>query len=317
MNAWLSAKETSPWEQVAPHLDAALGQLAETDREALMLRYFERKSAPDMAQLLGINSEAAQKRVNRALERLRTILSKPGANVSASGLILVLTANAVQSAPPSLAAAVCATSVATPASTALAITTSKAILMTIVQKTLIAAAVVTIIGTAMVYQARENRRLRQQNESLQQNLVAAQPVSSPATSALQEQIEQLSRQNKELGARLAQASANSTQLAEARRKAERIAGVYRELAEQSPFGKPISTNDYPTERHVIARLGNLARQMAELIHQDQTKLSPEERAASDEMKANLAHDFMKLGPLQSSTIGRKRPAAARPIPRQA
>src|SRR5215510_6052914 len=35
----------SVWDQIAPHLDAALAQLDQDDRDAVLLRYFERKTA--------------------------------------------------------------------------------------------------------------------------------------------------------------------------------------------------------------------------------------------------------------------------------
>src|SRR5262249_40028960 len=38
------------WDQIAPHLDTALGELSEPDRDALLLRYFQRQSAREMAQ---------------------------------------------------------------------------------------------------------------------------------------------------------------------------------------------------------------------------------------------------------------------------
>src|ERR1044071_8306163 len=63
MNELLSTARDTPWDQIAPHLDAALSELNEPDRDALLLRYFERKSAQEMAQTLGISDEAAQKRV--------------------------------------------------------------------------------------------------------------------------------------------------------------------------------------------------------------------------------------------------------------
>ena len=71
MNELLSAGTDASWEQIAPHLDAALGELSEADRDAVLLRYFEHKSAREMAQLLGVSEDAAQKRVSRAVERLR------------------------------------------------------------------------------------------------------------------------------------------------------------------------------------------------------------------------------------------------------
>ena len=51
MNELLAAEADTSWESIAPHLDAALGELAEADRDAVLLRYFERKTAPQMAKL--------------------------------------------------------------------------------------------------------------------------------------------------------------------------------------------------------------------------------------------------------------------------
>src|SRR5947208_4471412 len=91
------------WEHIAPHLDQALGELSEADRDALLLRYFQGKSAREMAQTLGTSEDAAQKRVSRAVERLRDFFAKRGVTIGASGLVVVISANAVQAAPVGLA----------------------------------------------------------------------------------------------------------------------------------------------------------------------------------------------------------------------
>ena len=83
------------WEHIAPHLDAALGELSEPDRDAMMLRYFQRKSAREMAQTLGTTEDAAQRRVSRAVERLREFFAKRGVTVGASGFVVLISANAV------------------------------------------------------------------------------------------------------------------------------------------------------------------------------------------------------------------------------
>ena len=59
------------WNHIAPHLDDALGDLPAADRDALLLRFFKRKTAREVASELGLSEAAAQKRVTRALERLR------------------------------------------------------------------------------------------------------------------------------------------------------------------------------------------------------------------------------------------------------
>src|SRR5689334_1949237 len=78
MNELFSTESDALWDHIAPHLDTALGELSETDRDVVLLRYFQRKSARDIAQALGVSEEAAQKRVNRAVERLREFFAKRG-----------------------------------------------------------------------------------------------------------------------------------------------------------------------------------------------------------------------------------------------
>ncbi len=112
MNELFSDGPDATWEQMSPHLDATLGELSEADRDALLLRYFERRSAREMAATLGISDEAAQKRVSRALDRLRELFAKRGIPVGASGLVGAISTNAVQEAPVGLALTIPATAVA-------------------------------------------------------------------------------------------------------------------------------------------------------------------------------------------------------------
>jgi len=56
------------WMQIAPLLDAAMARLNETDRHAVVLRFFDGKSLREVGAALGASEEAAKKRVSRALE---------------------------------------------------------------------------------------------------------------------------------------------------------------------------------------------------------------------------------------------------------
>ena len=103
MNELLDHDSDATWKQIAPHLDDALGVLSESDRDALMLRYFERKSADEMAGVLGISSEAAQKRVNRAVDRLREHLTQRGITSTSVGLALAIESHAIASTPQAIA----------------------------------------------------------------------------------------------------------------------------------------------------------------------------------------------------------------------
>lgn len=151
-----AAEPHAAWDGIAPHLDAALSELADADRDAVLLRYFKNQSAKDMAAVLGISAEAAQKRVNRGVERLREKLAKRGVTAGTAGLAGVISANAVQAAPAGLAAlASSAAIVATSSATAVA--TTKIIAMTTLQKALVAAVVTALAGTA-IYQLQRHAK---------------------------------------------------------------------------------------------------------------------------------------------------------------
>jgi RNA polymerase sigma factor (sigma-70 family) len=91
------------WTHIEPLLDEAMHALDEADRSAVLLRYFENKSLREVGRILGTSEDAAQKRVSRAVERLREFFAKRGVSVGASGLAGVISANAVQAAPAALA----------------------------------------------------------------------------------------------------------------------------------------------------------------------------------------------------------------------
>lgn len=100
-------QDAPDWEEIAPHLDAALGTLKEDQRHVLLLRFFERKTAKEIAAKMGLSEEAIQKRATRALESLRQSLRKRGLVVPGNAILAgLLTANASQAAPALLAAGV-------------------------------------------------------------------------------------------------------------------------------------------------------------------------------------------------------------------
>jgi RNA polymerase sigma-70 factor (ECF subfamily) len=63
-------------QEVCDRVQAALAQLAEHDREVLVLRHLEQLSTREIAAVLGITEGAVYARHLRALERLRTLLGK-------------------------------------------------------------------------------------------------------------------------------------------------------------------------------------------------------------------------------------------------
>jgi uncharacterized protein (TIGR03435 family) len=106
MQSAFSKSET--WTQIAPLLDDAIAKLGERDRDAILLRYFENKSAREMAAALRVDEPAAQKRVTRAVEKLRAFFAKRGVTLTAAAIAGAVSANSVQAAPVGLAATVTA-----------------------------------------------------------------------------------------------------------------------------------------------------------------------------------------------------------------
>jgi len=103
-----SANEDA-WRQLAPHLDEAISKLRSKDRDALILRYFENKNLREVGAALGVEERAAQKRVNRAVEKLRHHFSKRGIGLTTAIIAGVISANSVSAAPVGLATAITTT----------------------------------------------------------------------------------------------------------------------------------------------------------------------------------------------------------------
>lgn len=167
MNELLSSSTDATWEDISPHLDAALGNLSDPDREVVLLRYFEKKSAQEMAEILKISASAAQKRVNRAIDRMRDYFHHRGVTVNARGLDLIST-HAVSAAPVGLALTISTSTIATGALASAATATAlKTMTMTTLQKTLVTATLAVLAG-AGIYEARQVSQLRNQVTAFQQ-----------------------------------------------------------------------------------------------------------------------------------------------------
>jgi RNA polymerase sigma factor (sigma-70 family) len=111
------AEDTRIWEELTPHLDEALDQLGEGDRQAVLLRYFEGKSMRDVGAGLGISEDAAKMRVSPAVSRLRDELVRRGVTCSVVLLAAVLSRHAAEAAPAQLIVQLIALHLAMPAGT--------------------------------------------------------------------------------------------------------------------------------------------------------------------------------------------------------
>ena len=189
MEHFALTSDTAPdWERVAPVLDDAMAELGDADREAVLLRYFKNQDFQAVGLALGVSDAAAQKRVSRAVERLREFFAQRGVSVGASGLALVISANAVQTAPIGLALSLSATALI---GGTLTTTATQAIAMTTTQKVLITTVLAAAVGTGL-YEAREALHARNSATTSRQQLAA-----------LDQQLQQVTRERDEATRRLA------------------------------------------------------------------------------------------------------------------
>ena len=91
---------------MGPVLDETIDSLESADREAIVLRFFERRDFRSVGAALGISDDAAQKRVSRALEKLRVLLADRGVALSVTLLASFMASRVVSAAPVGLAAEV-------------------------------------------------------------------------------------------------------------------------------------------------------------------------------------------------------------------
>ncbi|MES2708128.1 MAG: sigma-70 family RNA polymerase sigma factor [Verrucomicrobiota bacterium] len=114
-----ASEDAALWWRMAPLLDDALGRLSANDRDALVLRFLEGRALREVGGLLGLSENSARMRVNRALEKLRTVLHRRGLASTAlalgaalglassrqapSGLTQTLAAGALNAAPAAAA----------------------------------------------------------------------------------------------------------------------------------------------------------------------------------------------------------------------
>jgi cell division protein FtsL len=166
--------ETAPeldWEKLRPTLDEAMHELKEADREAILLRFFENRAFAEISGQLGLNENAARMRVERALEKLRAVFLRRGI-AATTALASVISANAVQIAPAGLAATLTGASLAG-AGTGTTLTLLKLMTMTKLKLGL-GALVIAGATTALVVQHQAQIKLREENQSLRQQMAKLQ-----------------------------------------------------------------------------------------------------------------------------------------------
>lgn len=243
------------WVQVEPLLDDEVAGLQEPDRIAILLRFFEGKSFAEVGRAIGLSEDAAQKRVSRALDKLRGGLQRRGVTVGAGALVTLISTQGVQSAPVALASTVvAAVASGTMVGGGVAAVAAKAAATGTVQKVVMALAAATTLGVA-VYQTQNAHRLEGEVATLRQRLEArAQTGADREGQAPDGALRSESRMP--IAAWTALEAERDRLIAE-RDAAERLARLYKEVATLRPPAGAVPA--YPTSRHVTAALGRLLR----------------------------------------------------------
>jgi RNA polymerase sigma factor (sigma-70 family) len=103
------------WSGLESVLDDVLGQLSLKDRQAVLLRFYQRKTYADVGRAIRTSEDGARKRVDRALEKLRTLFRRRGVgvgSVQAFGAAIFANTTTAGSAPVGFAAQAAAAALA-------------------------------------------------------------------------------------------------------------------------------------------------------------------------------------------------------------
>ncbi|HEY3863636.1 MAG TPA: sigma-70 family RNA polymerase sigma factor [Verrucomicrobiae bacterium] len=249
------------WTKVAPLMDHALGRLGDSDRHAVVLRFFEQRSFKSVGGALGISEEAARKRVDRALDKLRVFFGQRGLSFSAAVLTAALDAHAGASAPAGMASAVASAALAHAAHGGGA---GLSLFMAMTKTHLTLAAAVAGLATAVVLQSQSNTRLQRQNADLRHQAAQLDQLRAdnerlaarPAAPQLgQEQFRELLRLRGEAGTLKGQLTAAKKALAAA------AANSPRESAPPSAS----ESQDGPAQQAAVAKISYAKQWMLAFI----------------------------------------------------
>lgn len=200
----LSSEGNEPaadWSRMRPLLDELILELQERDREALALRFFEQRPFADVGASLRLTEDAARKRVERAVEKLRARLIERGVTSTASAVTFALGEAVASAAPAGLAAQIAGTAMAELA----VVGTGTSLIATIANALTSKVAMVGVAGLAIVagaiWQHGNQTRLRQE--------IASFTGERAAIAALQQDNRRLSQVVKETVALRERASSHA------------------------------------------------------------------------------------------------------------
>jgi RNA polymerase sigma factor (sigma-70 family) len=258
------------WDELGPVIDQAMHELNQGEREAVLLRYFEKRQLGEVGAKLGVSEDAARKRVDRALEKLRSLLARRGVTSTTAALVGILGAHTVTAAPVGMAASIAGAAIAgTAASTGTTLTILKIMAMSKLKVGLVGAVVVAGVVTPLVLQNQTQSRLRADYEQLRQQ-----------NTQLTEQMTPLASENARLSNLMARATENQPAQQSQSNELLKLRGEVARLRQDVKESARLKTSDGgnvtdPALKDAFERLAARASQLRQRLEQAPEKKIPE------------------------------------------
>lgn len=263
--------------ELQPVLDEALAELPETDRDAVVLRFLVGRSYAEVGATLGTSEDTAQKRVSRALEKLRESFRRRGLDMGGGLMVAALDFAGTQAAPAGLASTVATGALAA------AETASGTATLVLLMKSKLTLGIVggAALAVALAYQQNSLNRLTDENSALRSQLAAAM-ATSPSTATAQTADSETLTQPRDPQAELLRLRGEVAQLRQAAREnrnrstAARDTGASQqldpgELAKAMLAAEAVATRTVNAQKHLA-----LAAHVYSMEHQDRLPTTFEE-----------------------------------------
>lgn len=105
-------EDNTSWKHIESDLDDAMSTLNAEEQNLVVMRFFQNQNWRDISAAVALSEDTVQRRVDRAIEKLRSFFAQRGVAVSCAVIGMALSANAVQAAPVGLVSGVTAASLA-------------------------------------------------------------------------------------------------------------------------------------------------------------------------------------------------------------
>jgi RNA polymerase sigma factor (sigma-70 family) len=160
-----SSDSDAVWRRLAPVLDEAMRELKNADRDAIVLRFFDQQPFHAVGDALGTSEDGARKRVDRALEKMRSFFAARGLSMSSMVLANAMETHAAGTAPAGLSNAVATAALAGAAkSGGLGLFLIK--LMTMTKAQIAVGGLLTVLAATLIVQSQTSARLRNEIHAL-------------------------------------------------------------------------------------------------------------------------------------------------------